>query len=438
MVFKLKRLHLKKSIPATAFFIAVLLAGLWIMVPCSETFAGKEEAESGKGDLKELKFAVPGDYTGGTADQAKYFWNGINMAVDEINDNGGVVGYYLNPVKFDCKDLKPDQALSAVNKILADEDILAVITSNMSFTNFEVEHFGKANMPYTCSSNMEEFKTMALKLLEEDPENFQTCWAYICSFEGYEVTLPVVLEKWADEGLITLRNKKAALVTSDIPYSSKIFNGLIKTFESRGWTVTMKEMVPQGEIQDWSVIMGKIRKDPPDIVISTDWWTSNAATFIDQFMENPTNSLVMIQYAPSVPEFVKLTGEKGEAVLTQIISMTLPGERTDRIKEMYMDRYNEEPGLYAYHAYEQVYQYVDAVKKVGNPEDKLAVGKAIGTIERDTVIGHIKYDMKDHMPLAGPEYIPTVVIQVQNGELKILYPDKYAQAELMLPSYYEK
>jgi branched-chain amino acid transport system substrate-binding protein len=179
-------------------------------------------------------------------------------------------------------------------------------------------------------------------------------------------------------------------------------------------------------------------RSAPVIVISTDWWTSNAATFIDQFMENPTNSLVMIQYAPSVPEFVKLTGEKGEAVLTQIISMTLPGERTDRIKEMYMDRYNEEPGLYAYHAYEQVYQYVDAVKKVGNPEDKLAVGKAIRTIERDTVIGHIKYDMDTHMPLAGPDYIPTVVIQVQNGELKILYPEKYAQAELMLPSYYEK
>ena len=70
-------------------------------------------------------------------------------------------------------------------------------------------------------------------------------------------------------------------------------------------------MIPSGEVNDWRAFLAKVRQDPPDLVVNTDWVPANASTFITQFLEDPTDSLVFIQYGPSVPEFLDLTKDKG-------------------------------------------------------------------------------------------------------------------------------
>ena len=46
---------------------------------------------------------------------------------------------------------------------------------------------------------------------------------------------------------------------------------------------------------------------------------SSLASFLNQFMEQPTKSLLFLQYAPSVPEFVTLTGKKSDGVIYDLL-----------------------------------------------------------------------------------------------------------------------
>ena len=104
--------------------------------------------------------------------------------------------------------------------------------------------------------------------------------------------LPVV-QQLAASGAIELKNKKIAIISSDNAYSKTIYNGLKKSFSGAGWEIVVDEVIPSGEINDWRAFLAKVRQDPPDLVVNTDWVPANASTFITQFLEDPTDSLVL-------------------------------------------------------------------------------------------------------------------------------------------------
>ncbi|MVT56085.1 ABC transporter substrate-binding protein, partial [Bradyrhizobium yuanmingense] len=134
-------------------------------------------------------------------------------------------------------------------------------------------------------------------------------------------------------------------ISTDNPYSKTIMNGLKKSFEEDGWTVTSADLLPTGEISDWRTFLVKVRQDNPAVIINTDSRADNAAKFVTQFLEQPTNSLVFIQYAPHVPEFLKLTGKKSTGVIYNLIGGTLPrNPRTAEINRKFQAKFGYEPG----------------------------------------------------------------------------------------------
>jgi len=105
-----------------------------------------------------------------------------------------------------------------------------------------------------------------------------------------------VIEKWVSDGKLKLPNKKIAFISSDNPYSRSISDGMQADAKQRGWQVTDSEIVPFGEINDWHAFLSKVRQDSPAVIVNTDYLPGNAATFMSQFEENPTDALVFIQY----------------------------------------------------------------------------------------------------------------------------------------------
>ena len=86
------------------------------------------------------------------------------------------------------------------------------------------------------------------------------------------------------------------------------------------------------------------------MLINTDCVSANAATFMSQCMEDPTNSLVFIQYALSVPEFLELTREKSFGVVYNLLGGVLNTPTNPRAAEVlgkYKAAWGNEPGTYA-------------------------------------------------------------------------------------------
>ena len=144
-----------------------------------------------------------------------------------------------------------------------------------------------------------------------------------------------------------MKGKKVAIISSDNPYSKGISEGMKPLFKAAGWTITVDEIVPFGEVSDWRAVLAKVRQDPPDLVINTDYLPGNSALFLKQFLEQPTASLVFLQYAPSVPEFIKLTGAQSTGVLYDLIGAPMDSPKWPRgqmLLKAYKDKYGVEFG----------------------------------------------------------------------------------------------
>jgi len=381
-------------------------------------------------DSHVVKIGLLAPITGSMSGDGQAIVNGAKLAIQEINKAGGVLGYTFELVPADIMELKPDAVLSAVNKLLADPQMGIILSAYASNTAFEIKNLQDAGMPYITAGSVAE------SVLKDNPEkNFPIVWSYACSFRGYETELPKVVEGWAKEGKVTLHNKSVALVASDNPYSMNIYKGLKETFGQMGWTVTLEETVPFGEVSDWRVILGKIRSDVPDLIVNTDYQPNNGATFLQQFMENPTNSLVFIQYSPSLPEFLELTKDQSNGVLYDYITAPLPTPRTKKLTAAYSAAFGTEPYGYSYALYEMVYIYANALKQVKDPKKKVDIGRAVGRVDAEVSMGRLKFDPKTHMAMAGAEFIPTIFYQLWDGKHVLLYPKKYADGQFKLPPY---
>ena len=372
--------------------------------------------------------------TGATASDGEDFVRGVKLAVKEANEADGIAGYNFEVVVADVVDHSAANVSAAVERLIGTEGVEVILTGYASLSMFEVELMAEVNMPYIPAGPSPQFAAIT----RSSPDDFNCCWSFTADFIGYETDVTPQIQALSDAGHFDLPNKTVAIISSDNPYSKTISEGMKVAFSEAGWTITVDELVPFGSVSDWRSILAKVRENPPDVIINTDYIPSNAALFTNQFRENPTNSVVFLQYAPLVPEFIELTGENGNGILYNAIGATLNTDSHPRGMEVfqkYVAEYGEEPGTYGTSLYEQASLYFEALEKVGDPTDRTAIGQAIGEIKRDVVSGYLEFDPDTHVARVGLDYIPVTFFQIQNGRGVMIGPDKYKEGDFVKPSW---
>jgi branched-chain amino acid transport system substrate-binding protein len=363
--------------------------------------------------------------------------NGAKLAVDEINAAGGVAGYKLEVAVGDTQDQAADAVTSAFERLAGDREVNAMMTGYASGSNFEIEMMAEQQMPYLISANSAQTRD----IIAPKPDEFPTVWSLTPSYDAYETAMVPVLTQLEASGKLKLPNKKVALISSDNPYSKTIMDGLKKSFEQGGWTVTSTDLLPFGEISDWRAFLARVRQDAPAIIINTDYLPGNAAKFITQFLEQPTDSLVFIQYAPSVPEFLDLTKDRSNGIMYNMLGGILDTPKNPRAAEVmnkYKAKYGNVPGMYGALLYEEVYLYAEALAKVGDPTKRLEIGKAIGAMEKQTSSGKLRFDPATHLAVQGDDAIPIQFFQLWDGKRDLFYPGAYATGEFRMPPWMKK
>lgn len=383
---------------------------------------------------KVTKIGVLAPLTGGAAADGQEMVNGAMLAVEEINAAGGVAGYKLEIVTGDTIDQAADAVTTAFERLAGDRELHAMMTGYASGSNFEIELMAEQEMVYLISANSAQTRD----IIAPDPEAFPTVWSITPSYDAYETEMVPVLDSLTASGALALPNKKVALISSDNPYSKTIMDGLAESFGAAGWEVTSTDLLPFGQINDWRAFLTKVRTDAPAVIINTDYLPGNAATFMTQFLEQPSDSLVFIQYAPSVPEFLELTKEKSTGIVYNLLGGTLETEKNPRATEVigkYEAEYGAKPGFYGPALYEQVYLYAEALEKVGDPAKRLEIGAAIGETDKTIVSGRLTFDPETHLALQGNDYIPIQFFQLWDGDRVLFYPEAYAAGTFRMPPW---
>lgn len=386
---------------------------------------------------KTVKIGVLAPLTGPSASDGQEFVNGVKWAVDEANAAGGVAGYTFEVVTADVKDGSAANVTSAVEHLTGTSGVEVVVTGYANLSMFEIDLFKEAGIPYLSAGP----SPSVAAIISKAPDDYWCCWSYTADFTGYVTDLLPMIREFAAQGKMSIADKTVAIISSDNPFSKGISEGMKKVFGADGWKITVDEVVPFGTVGDWRAILAKVRATKPNLVVNTDYLPGNSALFLKQFLENPTKSTVFLQYAPSVPEFVKLTGAQSTGVLYNMIGAPLNSPKWPRAPKLlagYKAKYGIESGAYGVGLYEMTHMYFDALKTVGNPTDHKAIGKAIGAASKVTAAGVIKFDAKTHVALTGLDFVPTSFWQIENGKRIIVGPAKFASGSFQTPPWVKK
>lgn len=383
---------------------------------------------------KTVDIGILAPITGPSSADGQYMVRGAQLAVKEINAAGGVRGYKFKVVTADVGGGAPDQVLSAVHT-LQSEGVAAMMTGYASSTNFEEKYMAQIQMPYLISGNSAQTQA----IIQPDPAKYPTVWSLTPSYGDYGTMLPKIFGQWLQNHTVKLHNKKVAIITSDNAYSLSISQGLVKTFKKDGWTIALNDEVPFQSIYSWGAVLAKIRAANPSVVIDTDYLPANDASFMEQFVQNPTNSLLFIQYGPSVPQFLSLTKAKSTGVLYDLLGGLILAPKAKR-SEAFIKKYEAAygpgiPGGYAALLWESVYVYAKALAKVGNPANHLAIGKALGKTVMQTPQGTLAFDPKTHLAKVGSHYTPFQLLQIWHGHRVLIYPGQFADGHFRTPPW---
>ena len=197
-----------------------------------------------------------GSLTGATATFGKSSDNGIQMATDEINKAGGILGKQVE-IKVVDDASKTEQASSAVLKLINEDKVLAVlgeVASSRSLAAAPVCQ--KAGVPMLSPSSTNPAVT------EVGDYIFRTC--FIDPFQG------TVMSKFARD---TLKAKKAAVLT-DVAndYSKGLTQFFIEDWKKNGGTIVADPKYSEGD-KDFHGQLTAIKGKNPDVIYIPGYYT---------------------------------------------------------------------------------------------------------------------------------------------------------------------
>ena len=373
---------------------------------------------------------------GGMAADAQDLVNAAELAASELNAAGGVCGpgarYMLDIVTADTEAERNDAVVTGFRRLSTTPGLNFIMTGYASTSNFEIPLMAQAKMPYLLSANSEQTKAIIGKY----PQTYPTVWWRVPDYGGYNTDLPPLLDRLIAAGSLKVPSKTVYIIGSDDPYGAPIAQGLTDSFKKAGWRVAGSETVPFQTVTDWRPQLARIRAAKPGVIVNTNPTPASDATFFNQFIEQPTDSLVFLQYAPSIPEFNRLTRNKADGVLFNMLGGAIDSRSdTKTISKKYTEKYGP-GGYFSVAAYNDVQLYALCINKGTDPSDRLAMGKCIGMLDVETPAGRLAFDPATHLAKSGMDYTPTLFYQVgEGGHNLLIFPPSVAQAAFKQPPW---
>ncbi len=365
---------------------AVLGAAALAMLP-----AGAKSAEK-----KPIVIAIPVGLSGVNSVVAPAVVQSAELAAEEINARGGVLGRPLKVVPLDDES-GPAGAVKAFNTAIRQHKADAIITMETSAAR-------NAGAPIA--------------------DRAKTLFIYTSFYEGRACGKYLFVNAWVPEQIVPplirfmtdeKKVKRWFAVGSDYAFGRGMIDAAKKTIQELGGTIVGEEFQPLQQ-SDWTAIISKIRAANPDgIIYSTSGGGPNI-DFMKQFkaagLKMPVGSLsideLTAEAGGNAAEGVYYTGDYFTGIDNPENKKFLAAMRKKFGANL------KTPNSLSQPQYDGVYAYATAVEKAGTTDiDK--VGQVLPTIVFKGPRGAVQMNKRHHAPL------PVYLAQVQaDGKTKIL------------------
>jgi branched-chain amino acid transport system substrate-binding protein len=372
---------------------AGLLAALAVAVVMTACGDG-----GGKGS-DTIPIAVVGPVTGQYASFGQQMTNGAQMAVEDINAAGGVLGKKLDlDVGDDACD--PKQAVAVANQMVGNGVALVAghYCSGSSIPASKV--YAEANLVQISPASTNPAFTDD----RAGPNIYRVCGR---DDQQGGVAGKYLAKHFADKNIAFVHDKTA--------YGKGLADETKKAMNEAGKQEAMYEAITAGE-KDYSALVSKLKRANIDVVYFGGYHTE-AGLIIRQMRDQGMNTILMGGDALITQEFWSITGPAGEGTLMTFSPDPRKNLAAAEVVKRFKDKGIEPEGyvLYTYAAIQAWKQATDKAKSVDSAE----VVKALNDTEFDTVIGKFKFDEK-----GDPNLPPYAVYRWSNGTYEQLPDDE--------------
>jgi branched-chain amino acid transport system substrate-binding protein len=355
------------------------LAATGLLVGCG----GSEESN-------EIPIAVVGPVTGQYASFGQQMKNGGEMAVDDINEAGGVLGKKLDFTMGDDA-CDPKQAVAVANQITGQGVALVAghYCSGSSIPASQV--YGESDMvqisPASTNPDFTDKRSASniYRVCGRDDQQGGVAGKYLATHYG---------------------DKNIAIIHDKTAYGKGFADEVKKALNETGKEEVLYEAISAGE-KDYSALVSKLKQAAVDVVFLGGYHTE-AGLIVRQMRDQGMNTLLMGGDALITQEYWSITGPAGEGTL-----MTFsPDPRKNPAAADVVKRFKDkgiEPEGYVLYTYAAIQAWKQAVEKAGSTAAADVV-KALNENEFDTVIGKFRFNEK-----GDPNLPPYAVYRWSNG-----------------------
>lgn len=288
--------------------------------------------------------------TGFGAFEGGQFINGMQLAINEINEKGGINGKELELVIEDSQS-NPQEAVNAFNNLinLKDPNVIVSIYSAISMS---------------LAPKATEQKIPLVASVATVPNLTNNNWA----FRYYPIAnqeIPPIIEIAENHNIETI----AILYLND-DFGLSMYNKLKEEFNGEVFGESFL-----ASATDFKTELFKIKENNPDAILVVGF-TNHILTAIKQIEELNINTMIFSASTISTP-----TARKGlEASNKEVYAGTpkIYGENIEEkitvFKEKFESEFNKEIDHYAVSGYDTVYLIAQAIEKSGESKEKIKNG----------------------------------------------------------------
>ena len=319
--------------------------------------------------------------------------NGAELAVKEINANGGINGKQIDYIVLDTKG-DATESVMAYNK-LVDDKVAAVIGDITSKPTVAVaEIAAQDNMPMITPTGTQ------VDITEAGPNVFRVCFT-----NPYQGTVLATLAKERFDA-----QTAGILVNNSSDYSDGIAKAFTEQAEKLGINITVKEGYADGD-RDFRAQLTKIATVNPDVLLIPEYY-EQASLIAAQAREMGVKSIFVGSDGwDGISKTLDETAYKviENSYFTNHFSMQDESPKIQNFIKAYKDTYKEDPSAFSALGYDAVYMVKEAIEKAGSTE-KQAIVDALKDIEYDGITGYLTFD-ENNNPVKA-----VTILKIQNGE----------------------
>jgi len=376
----------------TTALLGMAAAVLLATTACSGGLLGGDAEDGDEAASGPIKIGMVIPISGSSAPTGAYMENGAQLAVNEINDAGGILDGRMLELLVEDEACDAQQGVASANKLVSSEVVVSVGGYCSGATLPQLPIFGGANIPMIIpAANSQDLVREGLKNV------------FLINGTGLQQST-AALDFIKKSGYATV-----ALVDDNTSYSTDITTETESQITEDGTAeVVLNTSVNAGE-SDYSAVVRDITGSGAEIVYWTGYY-QEGGLIIDQLRQAGYTGDIMVADGSADATLAEIAGDAAEGVFATMTPTPDTLEGAEEWIANYQAEFDAAPGPYSTQSYDAVRLAAEAIETAGSTGGDEVIAALEGISGFDMFSGPLEFTDEHTLSNGG-----FVILKLEGG-----------------------